>query len=49
MTKKSTDSESQAQQNSPKKRKQWTGSFHNTSDIGYDAEWYNDDDLNKDK
>jgi hypothetical protein len=49
MTKKLTDSESQAQQNSPKKSKKWVGSVHNTSDIGYDEEWYDDDVLKKDK
>jgi hypothetical protein len=49
MTKKLTDSESQAQQNSPKKREKWIGSYHNTSDIGYDDEWYNDEDLSNNK
>lgn len=37
MTKKLTDLESQAQQNSPKKR--WVGNPLNNSDIGYDSEW----------
>jgi hypothetical protein len=42
MTKKLTDSESQAQRNLVKKKK-WVGSYHNTSDIGYDDEWYGND------
>lgn len=37
MTKKSMDSESQAQQNFPKVK--WKGNPLNNSDIGYDDEW----------
>ena len=48
MTKKLTDSELQAQQTSPKKPK-WVGSFRNTSDVGYDPEWYDNETENKDK
>lgn len=38
MTKKLTDLESQAQQNSAKIK--WVGDPLNDSDVGYDSEWY---------